>query len=830
MTEWVITSSILILLIVLLRLFLRKKIAARVQYALWLAVLVRLLLPVTLMDSRVSILNLVPEYGAIHTAEDTDAGTAAGTEEEIGTEETETEHNIRAYDADSADQILQAKVQQADGKDTAHYKNQVSEVMNTEISDSEMQTFDGEGSRMKKSMEQRAAVRRWVLCSEAAGRNEDKDVFVLAGSGLIDNFRYILRNFDQSRMENILGIIWIVGMVICSGSILLSNMVFYRRVRRSSRKLDTEWPEELHGSLFNRRNRGISVYQSGFLNTPCMLGILCPAIYVTEEAMQDKGTLYYVISHEKTHFVHGDHIWALLRTICLCIHWYNPLVWMAARLSKQDAELACDEGTLAYLGERERIPYGRALLAMSAGRDFGQHMGITNLATTMWGGKKQLKERLQFIAKKPKMAVGAFILAVLAAIAAVGLTFTGRKPVSVQDGQIQEKIQGNLSQSETIQGNLLQEDMDDGAEGGQNAAGQKPSEADTENQIETLTEKLQQEVQIETITEKLQQEVLNERVQALDYMGYTGHPDEYEQRAYDTDLVDCDFQDGNIIVEDLNFDGKEDFCLQGAAEGDHIPYDCYLWDEQLQKFVYGFTLQDVKVDREKEQLIYTVGDSDTESVTRYCSYDEAGRLSLVREVRENKAPDAVLTSVDLCYVEEPYSIPAFEIYDGSYDNIDVGYWAEEALKELYQWTGMEGLKESKYYFTVTEYGDYYFAKTEEDIRASRDFYSRCYGEEAGFEHCIPSLYIAYADDVWYSDVKQNGWPDGYRNMSDEELCSWYLENAAIAREEKVKSIMETFEGNFVAEMESGHFYEMTYSSGKRLISSVYGPYDGFPQH
>ena len=63
----------------------------------------------------------------------------------------------------------------------------------------------------------------------------------------------------------------------------------------------------------------------------------------------------YILAHENTHYRHGDNLWVVVRAACVCLHWYNPLVWLAACLSRQDGELACDERALEILGEEERI-------------------------------------------------------------------------------------------------------------------------------------------------------------------------------------------------------------------------------------------------------------------------------------------------------------------------------------------------------------------------------------------------------------------------------------------------------------------------------------------
>ena len=60
MTEWIITSSLLIAIVLLVRRLFRGKLSLRLQYALWLVVLVRLLIPGTVAQTGLSVLNYLP--------------------------------------------------------------------------------------------------------------------------------------------------------------------------------------------------------------------------------------------------------------------------------------------------------------------------------------------------------------------------------------------------------------------------------------------------------------------------------------------------------------------------------------------------------------------------------------------------------------------------------------------------------------------------------------------------------------------------------------------------------------------------------------------------
>ncbi|NLM60695.1 MAG: hypothetical protein GX193_01285 [Clostridiales bacterium] len=71
MTELIITSSVLILVVVLMRHFLKGKISLRLQYALWAMVLIRLMIPFTLFESPISVMNAVELSSAYKKAEQT---------------------------------------------------------------------------------------------------------------------------------------------------------------------------------------------------------------------------------------------------------------------------------------------------------------------------------------------------------------------------------------------------------------------------------------------------------------------------------------------------------------------------------------------------------------------------------------------------------------------------------------------------------------------------------------------------------------------------------------------------------------------------------------
>lgn len=205
-------------------------------------------------------------------------------------------------------------------------------------------------------------------------------------------------------------LVWSVGAGVVLLAVLAANLWFAQKLRKSRRPLPlADCP--------------LPVYEAYGLSSPCLCGVLRPAVYLTPEAAEDGTVRTHVLSHELTHFRHRDHIWSLLRYLALALHWYNPLVWAAVILSKRDGELACDEGTIARLGEGERIPYGRTLIGLVARRSGAG--GMLSCSTTMTGGKKTVQRRIAQLVKQPETKKTALFLAAAAVALAAVFVFAG---------------------------------------------------------------------------------------------------------------------------------------------------------------------------------------------------------------------------------------------------------------------------------------------------------------------------------------------------------------------------------------------------------------------
>ncbi len=202
---------------------------------------------------------------------------------------------------------------------------------------------------------------------------------------------------------------WAAGSVCVGGWFLFINLSCARTLRRRRQ--------------FLFRHEGLDVYAAEGLRSPCIFGLPRPAVYLPPAVAGDGEARRHVLAHETAHYRRGDHIWALLRGLCLALYWWDPIVWLGAAAARSDCELACDERAIARLGEGERYRYGLTLVGLvSPARRAGD---LLSAATTMTGSKRNIRERVDMIVKKPKNAAVSLAAVLLLVAFTTACAFTG---------------------------------------------------------------------------------------------------------------------------------------------------------------------------------------------------------------------------------------------------------------------------------------------------------------------------------------------------------------------------------------------------------------------
>jgi len=173
------------------------------------------------------------------------------------------------------------------------------------------------------------------------------------------------------------------------------------------------------------RLKPVPVYLVQYLTAPCIVGRVKPFIAIPENSQP--AHIPHMLAHEICHLKAGDQWWSALRNICCMLHWINPLVWLAAYLSREDAELACDSRVTGHLPDMERLAYAHAL-AGAAGRC------CTGGNRLMLSGKR-LKQRINGVLRNSKARKWGVALASLLCAVVLIAAFATRethKPVSIR--------------------------------------------------------------------------------------------------------------------------------------------------------------------------------------------------------------------------------------------------------------------------------------------------------------------------------------------------------------------------------------------------------------
>mgnify|MGYP002090423772 CR=1 FL=1 len=335
----IITSSIMIVVIILLRKLFESRVKSGAICVLWALVAIRLLIPVQLFGNVVNVTDYL----------------------------TENVMNLQGR----------------------YITTEVQEKSNS-VSDSQIGDDSQAGSGAQSDSNLQAA------------NNAQADGNIQTGSSVMSDGNAQSASHEQSdknmQLVNYIRIIWLTGMVVMFAVVIVSNLIFTGRLM-STRK------------LAGKRGR-INIYNTDAVNSACLYGVVHPAVYVNDNA----GYNEFIISHELTHYRHRDNWWALVRMLCVCIYWFNPLVWVAAHFHKEDCELFCDEAVIRNCSASERQKYGEVLLNAAA-RHSGRLSDIYLLSGAS-SGFRELKKRIERIAgnKKTYKSVAFVMIVTVAAI------------------------------------------------------------------------------------------------------------------------------------------------------------------------------------------------------------------------------------------------------------------------------------------------------------------------------------------------------------------------------------------------------------------------------
>lgn len=203
---------------------------------------------------------------------------------------------------------------------------------------------------------------------------------------------------------DVLAVIWVLGALGSLGYRLTGYFRFSRHIRRTGE------PMELDGVP-----KRLRVCKTSAAVSPMVMGMIRPTLILPETALTES-RLPYVLRHELVHYRRGDIFWRWLAVLATSIHWFNPMVYVAAAQMQEACEISCDWCVVRSMEQAKRDDYMRVILELLA-----EAMAKKQILTTqMASEKKQLQRRFTMIRNQKPVGMKKLLLSVCVGTALLG--------------------------------------------------------------------------------------------------------------------------------------------------------------------------------------------------------------------------------------------------------------------------------------------------------------------------------------------------------------------------------------------------------------------------
>lgn len=234
----------------------------------------------------------------------------------------------------------------------------------------------------------------------------------------------------------LLFVIWLIGCIGCALMLFVPH-IKARRIYNESLPVRHPFFERWKQAQTLRRTW--TIRQSDAISTPLTYGWLRPVLLLPRlmTANCDEGQMSMILQHEFIHIKRMDVIKKGMLAVAVCVHWFNPLVWLMYKMANRDIELACDEAVIRTVGDEHRAAYARTLVHW-------QEQRSTLISMASHFSKYAVEERVVAIMSGKKYARYGLLLAVVTvAVTAVIFAMFG----SDRSGPVREEEEAAASAS-----------------------------------------------------------------------------------------------------------------------------------------------------------------------------------------------------------------------------------------------------------------------------------------------------------------------------------------------------------------------------------------------
>ena len=214
----------------------------------------------------------------------------------------------------------------------------------------------------------------------------------------------------------VLAAVWVSVALILAARYALA----YVRIRRAVSRTVPLGREDVRYAAVPKCAR---LREGAMEGAPLTFGVARPTVVLPPGL--DGAALACVLAHEGVHARRRDNLWHYAAAAALTVFWWDPAVWLMARLIRRDVELSCDRAVLRRMGADRRAEYANALVTLSTQAEGG--------AFCHGFGPKRTEERIIAIMKYKKTTITGIALT-LALVLAVTVGFASNPAADMPDG------------------------------------------------------------------------------------------------------------------------------------------------------------------------------------------------------------------------------------------------------------------------------------------------------------------------------------------------------------------------------------------------------------
>lgn len=197
--------------------------------------------------------------------------------------------------------------------------------------------------------------------------------------------------------------VWLVGFTLCALFFIIPHLR-YRKIYKMAVPIRNEFIKKWQHSNLLRRD--VQIRQLDNISTPLTYGIFRPVVLLPKNLDYDEEKqLALILTHEFTHIKRFDTLMKWILATSVCVHWFNPLVWVMYILANRDIELFCDETVIRKFGENTKPAYARALVRLEE-----KKIGLSPMISSF--SKSSTEERIISIMKTKKITLATTLLAI----------------------------------------------------------------------------------------------------------------------------------------------------------------------------------------------------------------------------------------------------------------------------------------------------------------------------------------------------------------------------------------------------------------------------------